>query len=117
MVGAIEQLDDGRLEQIVTFADGYADRKVERAAKELQRRKRNRQRFVRGLDEEELEEIVTGPSWVMGPYDSRALEAGVDVDGSTLEALAEEEIERRSRERRVEQEQPPPFEPVRVVPR
>jgi hypothetical protein len=54
----------------------------------------------------------------MGQYDTRALEAGVDVDGSTLEALAEKEIERREREREVEQQQcVDDFDPIRVVPR
>jgi hypothetical protein len=116
MVGTIPQLNDGRLEQIATAAQDPRERR--RAKQELQKRQRRRRRFVRSLDDDELEEIVNGPSWKMGPYDSRALEAGVDVDGPTLEGLAEEEIERRERERQAEQQQrTESFEPIRVVPR
>lgn len=116
MVGTIRHQADGRLELI---ANRHRDpRQRRRAREELQERQQRRQRFVRGLDDDELEEIVTGPRWKMGQYDTRALEAGVDVDGSTLEALAEKEIERREREREIEQQQSvDDFEPIRVVPR
>jgi hypothetical protein len=118
MVGTVPQFDDERLKGIIERPHVYRDEKVERAKAELQRRRRNRRRFVRGLDDDELREIVTSPSWKMGPYDTRALEAGVDVDGPTLEALAEEEIERRKREREraaAEQAATDEGEPFRVV--
>jgi predicted dinucleotide-utilizing enzyme len=120
MVGTVPQFDDGRLKAIIERAHVYRDEKVERAKEELHRRRRNRRRFVRELDDDELREIVNSPSWKMGPYDTRALEAGVDVALSTLEALAEEEIERREREREraaAEQAADDEVEPFRVVSR
>ncbi|WP_338738301.1 hypothetical protein [Haloplanus salilacus] len=114
MVGTIEQFGDGRLERII--ANGVDERKVRRAKQELARRRRRRRKFMRSLDDSELEEIVSGPTWKLGPYDSRALNAGVDVDEATLVALAEDEIERRERERQREQQQSTErFEPFRVV--
>jgi hypothetical protein len=116
MVGTIPQLNDGRLEQIVKHAQDPRERR--RAREELQKRQRRRRRFVRTLDDDELKEIVSGPRWIMGEYDTRALESGVNVDGPTLESLAQEEIERRKQEQQAEQQQPVDnFEPVRVVPR
>lgn len=95
MVGTIQQFNDRRLELIAQQDPDPDERQA--AKKELQQRRRNRREFVRGFDDEELEEIMYFPSWKMGPYDTRALEAGVDVDGPTLEALAREEIDRRER--------------------
>jgi len=117
MVGDIPHFGDWRLERLANHSRNPRDRK--RAGEELQRRRRNRRRFVRGLNDDELKEIIDTPSWRWrGSYDSRALDSGVDVDGATLKALAEEEKERRERERAGgEQATAKGFEPFCVVSR
>jgi len=92
---------------VETHAYYGAGKKQEAAQQDLRRRKQARRKFVRGLDDEVLEEIVSlAERQNLGPYLSRAAEFDIEPTREELQSLAQEEIERRQKTRQRQQAQP-----------
>jgi hypothetical protein len=93
---------------VETYAYHGAGKKQEAAQQDLRRRKQARRKFVHGLDEDELEEIISLSEWQnLGPYLSQATQFDIEPTREELQSLAQEEIERRQKNRQRQQVHPP----------
>lgn len=111
--GTWETYDESTLEYLWQTGDAGQRRRVEQ---ERQRRRENLREFIRGLDDQDLEELVDADyHYTPSRYLGRAIDAGVEsVELNRLVEAASDEQARRQRERQAARERQKPT-PFRVV--